>query len=106
MRKTNNIVWGDQSGLSGSDLRSWNTQRLTPTHKRVVALPAHRPHMLLTSVLVGMNLEKSLFCLLFLFLNALVANSEQEQHRVRDVAEEETELVVAAIYKVGILLLP
>merc|ERR1712223_186551 len=65
----------------------------------VVALPAHRPHMLLTSVLVGMNLEKSLFCLLFLFLNALVANSEQEQHRVRDVAEEETELVVAAIYK-------
>ena len=61
--------------------------------------------MLLTSVLVGMNLEKSLFCLLFLFLNALVANSEQEQHRVRDVAEEETELVVAAIYKVGTLLL-
>ena len=61
--------------------------------------------MLLTSVLVGMNLEKSLFCLLFLFLNALVANSEQEQHRVRDVAEEETELVVAAIYKVGTFLL-
>ena len=60
--------------------------------------------MLLTSVLVGMNLEKSLFCLLFLFLNALVANSEQEQHRVRDVAEEETELVVAAIYKVGTFL--
>ena len=82
-----------------------NTQRLTATHKRVVALPAHRPHMLLTSVLVGMNLEKSLFCLLFLFLNALVANSEQEEHRVRDVAEEETELVVAAIYKVGTFLL-
>ena len=61
--------------------------------------------MLLTSVLVGMSLEKSLFCLLFLFLNAPVANSEQEQHRVRDVAEEETELVVAAIYKVGTLLL-
>ena len=61
--------------------------------------------MLLTSVLVGMNLEKSLFCLLFLCLNALVANSEQEQHRVHDVAEEETELVVAAIYKVGTFLL-
>ena len=63
--------------------------------------------MLLTSVLVGMNVEKSVFCLLFLFLNALplVANSEQEQHRVHDVAEEETELVVAAIYKVGTFLL-
>ena len=38
--------------------------------------------------------------------NVPVANSEQEQHRVHDVAEEETELIVAAIYKVGTLLLP
>ena len=97
--------------MSGTDLRSLeHTKR---THAARSRLPPHRVHVLInihTKQIVMDSKSWLLLCLLFICQNVCQCNKqeeEQEEHLMEQKklkgADQEKELVVAAIYKVGAL---